>query len=193
MDETHIPVEAFLTSPYLQTTAVLPDPNQYIYLTQPPENQGRIEHSFIKVGGSFMVGGAIGLLRGFFEGQNAALGQRKYIRNTIIINYMVKRSTLANSLGLITLIYAGVEALLNETELSKVDEVKQVAAGTTTGLLYQSAEGFRKSLLGGLVGLSLSSLAVAWTIKGRLHDTYEDLLRKIPKGKLSRESLECEE
>ncbi|XP_063702619.1 mitochondrial import inner membrane translocase subunit Tim23 [Culicoides brevitarsis] len=156
-------------SPYLNY-----DPRYLNNISQPefifPEGaskqRGRFELAFAQIGSSVMIGAAIGGAAGLYNGVRATAlaGQTGQIRRTQLLNHVMKQgSATANTLGTLTVMYSAFGVLFSWAR-GEDDEINTVLAGTATGLLYKSTSGLRRCLVGGGVGLALTSAYVLWNL-----------------------------
>lgn len=90
-----------------------------------------------------------------------------------MLNYITKRgSASANTLGVVALMYSGLGWIFCHARGGQEDELNTVAAATVTGLLYKSTAGLKKCAMGGVVGLALSGLYVAFASRDMIKDKY---------------------
>ncbi|XP_045596627.1 mitochondrial import inner membrane translocase subunit Tim23 [Procambarus clarkii] len=155
---------------YLQTTQP-----EFIALEGASQKRGRFELAFSQIGGSCLLGAGVGGAQGLYGGiqETAAAGHTGKIRRTQLLNCLMKRgSASANTLGVVAFMYSGLGCLLYYARGSHEDEVNTVGAATMTGLLYKSTAGLRKCAMGGLVGLGLSAVYIAFSSRDKLKDQY---------------------
>lgn len=117
---------------------------------------------------SVMIGAGIGGVAGFYNGIKAAnlAQQTGKLRRTQLINHVMKQgSATANTLGTIAVLYSAFGVLLSLAR-GEDDEANTIVAGAATGLMYKSTAGLRKCMIGGGVGLALSSLWVLYNVAG---------------------------
>jgi len=168
LGSTPAPSRSIIPSPYLNY-----DP-RYLQQSQPefifPEGaskqRGRFELAFSQIGSSVMIGAGIGGVAGFYNGIRATnlAQQTGKLRRTQLLNHVMKQgSATANTLGTIAVLYSAFGVLLSWTR-GEDDELNTIAAGGATGLMYKSTAGLKKCVLGGGVGLALSSLWVLYSI-----------------------------
>ncbi|XP_076075639.1 mitochondrial import inner membrane translocase subunit Tim23-like [Mytilus galloprovincialis] len=125
--------------------------------------RGRFEMAFAQIGGSIFAGGAAGGMNGIYTGYREIKGATDMstaVKRTQMLNFIGKRGAAsAQSVGVIALLYSlfGVGLQLARGE---DDEYNTITAVTATGLLYKSAGGLRKSLIGGGVGLGIAAAYV---------------------------------
>lgn len=115
-----------------------------------------------------MIGAGIGGVAGFYNGIKAAnlAQQTGKLRRTQLINHVMKQgSATANTLGTIAVLYSAFGVLLSLAR-GEDDEANTIVAGAATGLMYKSTAGLRKCMIGGGVGLALSSLWVLYNVAG---------------------------
>lgn len=115
-----------------------------------------------------MIGAGIGGVAGFYNGIRATnlAQQAGKLRRTQILNHVMKQgSATANTLGSIAVLYSAFGVLLSWAR-GEDDEINTVAAGVTTGLFYKSTAGLKKCVIGGGVGLALSSMYVLYNELG---------------------------
>ncbi|XP_024938435.1 mitochondrial import inner membrane translocase subunit Tim23 isoform X2 [Cephus cinctus] len=153
-------------SPYLNF-----DPS-YLPATQPefifPEGavkqRGRFELAFSQIGAACIIGAGVGGANGFYKGLKATTlaGQTGKLRRTQLINHVMKHgSSLANTLGVVSVMYSGFGVLLSWVRGTD-DSLNTLAAASATGMLFKSTAGLRKCALGGGVGLGIASLYCLW-------------------------------
>lgn len=141
---------------------------RYLNISQPefifPEGaakqRGRFELAFAQIGASAMAGASIGGAAGLYNGMRATAlaNQTGKLRRTQLLNHVMKQgSATANTLGTLAVMYAAFGTLLQYGR-GEDDDVNTVIAGTVTGLFYKSTSGLRRCLVGGGVGLALTSL-----------------------------------
>lgn len=160
------------TSPYLNF-----DPGyvpisqpEFIFLDGNNKQRGRFELAFGQIGGSCMVGAAIGGATGFYNGFKATTlaGETGKLRQTQILNHIMKKgSATANTLGSIAVIYSAFGVILSWARGAD-DDFNTMAAATATGFLYKSTAGLRKCGMGACVGLGLSAVFALWNSKDKL-------------------------
>lgn len=78
---------------------------------------------------------------------------------------MKQGSATANTLGSLAVLYSAFGVLLSWAR-GEDDEINTIAAGAATGLFYKSTAGLKKCMIGGGVGLALSSLYVLYNVSG---------------------------
>lgn len=185
------PSRSALSSPYLNY-----DPRyfqkaqpEFIFPEGASKQRGRFELAFSQIGSrwgfvwcksrkkihelsfpfrSVMIGAGIGGVAGFYNGIKAAnlAQQTGKLRRTQLINHVMKQgSATANTLGTIAVLYSAFGVLLSLAR-GEDDEANTIVAGAATGLMYKSTAGLRKCMIGGGVGLALSSLWVLYNVAG---------------------------
>lgn len=115
-----------------------------------------------------MIGAGIGGVAGFYNGIKATnlAQQTGKLRRTQLLNHVMKQgSATANTFGTIAVLYSAFGVLLSLAR-GEDDEFNTIAAGGATGLMYKSTAGLRKCMIGGGVGLALSSLWVLYNVAG---------------------------
>lgn len=113
-----------------------------------------------------MIGAGIGGVAGFYNGIRATnlAQQTGVLRRTQLLNHVMKQgSATANTMGSIAVLYSAFGVLLSWAR-GEDDEINTVAAGVATGLFYKSTAGLKKCMIGGGVGLALSSLYVLYNV-----------------------------
>lgn len=113
-----------------------------------------------------MIGAGIGGVAGFYNGIRATnlAQQTGVLRRTQLLNHVMKQgSATANTMGSIAVLYSAFGVLLSWAR-GEDDEINTVAAGVATGLFYKSTGGLKKCMIGGGVGLALSSLYVLYNV-----------------------------
>lgn len=124
--------------------------------------------AFSQIGSSVMIGAGIGGVAGFYNGIKATnlAQQTGKLRRTQLLNHVMKQgSATANTFGTIAVLYSSFGVLLQWVR-GEDDEINTIAAGGMTGLMYKSTVGLKKCMIGGGVGLALSSIYVLYTMAG---------------------------
>lgn len=102
-----------------------------------------------------VVGGGRGLVEGV-RGMEAT--DTSKLRLNRILNASGRRGRQAgNMLGILGLLYAGSESLINHYR-GEDDMLNQIAAGLATGTLYKAAAGPRTAVIAGAVGGATAAL-----------------------------------
>ena len=143
---------------------------EFIFLDGSSKQRGRFELAFGQIGGSCMVGAAIGGANGFYNGLKATTlaGQTGKLRRTQMLNHIMKKgSATANTLGSIAVIYSAFGVILSWARGTD-DDLNTIAAATATGCLYKSTAGLRKCGMGAAIGLGLSALFALWNSKDKI-------------------------
>lgn len=141
---------------------------EFIFPEGASKQRGRFELAFSQIGSSVMIGAGIGGVAGFYNGIKATnlAQQTGKLRRTQLLNHVMKQgSATANTFGTIAVLYSAFGVLLSLAR-GEDDEFNTIAAGGATGLMYKSTAGLRKCMIGGGVGLALSSLWVLYNIAG---------------------------
>lgn len=113
-----------------------------------------------------MVGAGVGGAAGLYNGirATALANQTGKLRRTQLLNHVMKQgSATANTLGTLAVMYSAFGTLLQYGR-GEDDDINTVVAGAATGLLYKSTSGLRRCLIGGGVGLALTSLYCIATV-----------------------------
>ncbi|XP_018331158.1 mitochondrial import inner membrane translocase subunit Tim23 [Agrilus planipennis] len=145
---------------------------EFIFLDGGSKQRGRFELAFGQIGGSCMLGAAVGGATGFFNGLKATTlaGETGKLRRTQMLNHIMKKgSATANTLGSIAVIYSAFGVFLSWARGAD-DDLNTIVAATATGCLYKSTAGLRKCGIGGAVGLGLSCLYALWNSRDKLSD-----------------------
>lgn len=160
---------------------------EFIFPEGASKQRGRFELAFAQIGSSVMVGASIGGAAGLYNGLRATAlaGQTGKLRRTQLLNHVMKQgSATANTLGTLAVMYSAFGVLFSWAR-GDDDEVNTVLAGGATGLLYKSSgkvlilflrspqivyrispvsAGLRRCMIGGGVGLAVTSLYVLWNL-----------------------------
>lgn len=156
-------------SPYLNYDArYLQAQPEFIFPEGASKQRGRFELAFSQIGSSAMIGACIGGAGGLYNGINATrlANQSGKLRRTQLLNHVMKQgAATANTFGTIAVMYSAFGVLLQYGR-GEDDEINTIAAGGATGLLYKSSAGLRKCVIGGGIGLALTSLYVLWSVAG---------------------------
>ncbi|XP_017877870.1 mitochondrial import inner membrane translocase subunit Tim23 isoform X2 [Ceratina calcarata] len=161
-------------SPYINFDPAFLPPQQpeYIFPEGAVKQRGRMELAFSQIGGACIsgavVGGAVGLYRGIKA--TSLADQTGKLRRTQLINHMMKGgASLANTLGVISVMYSSFGILFSWVRGTD-DSFNTLAAATGTGMIYKSMNGLRKSVLGGCVGLGVASIFCLWNSRETLRE-----------------------
>ncbi|XP_066148909.1 mitochondrial import inner membrane translocase subunit Tim23 [Euwallacea fornicatus] len=162
------------SSPYLNfDPGYIPQAQpEFIFLDGGSKQRGRFELAFGQIGGSCMVGAALGGVSGFYNGLKATTlaGQTGKLRRTQLINHIMKKgSATANTFGSVAVIYSAFGVFLSWARGTD-DDLNTITAATATGLLYKSTAGLKRCGMGGAIGLGASMLYAFWNNKDRLSD-----------------------
>ncbi|XP_052865906.1 mitochondrial import inner membrane translocase subunit Tim23 [Anopheles cruzii] len=153
-------------SPYLNyDSRYLQAQPEFIFPEGASKQRGRFELAFSQIGSSAMAGACIGGMGGLYNGFSSTklANQTGKLRRTQLLNHVMKQgAATANTLGTIAVMYSAFGVLLQWTR-GEDDDINTIAAGGATGLLYKSSAGLRKCVLGGGIGLALTSLYVLWS------------------------------
>ncbi|CAH1181382.1 unnamed protein product [Phyllotreta striolata] len=160
------------SSPYLNfDPGYIPQTQpEFIFLDGASKQRGRFELAFGQIGGSCMIGAALGGASGFYSGLKATTlaGQTGKLRRTQLINHIMKKgSATANTFGSVAVIYSAFGVILSWARGAD-DDLNTIAAATATGCLYKSTAGLRRCGLGGAVGLGASVLYAIWNNRDKL-------------------------
>ncbi|XP_076389317.1 translocase of inner mitochondrial membrane 23 [Megachile rotundata] len=159
-------------SPYLNFDPAHLPPSQpeYIFPEGAAKQRGRFELAFSQIGAACIIGAGIGGATGLYRGMKATAlaGQTGKLRRTQLINHVMKSgSALANTFGIVSVMYSGFGVLLSWARGTD-DSVNTLIAATGTGILFKSTTGLRKCALGGCVGLGIASLYCLWNNRDAL-------------------------
>jgi len=145
---------------------------EFIFPEGASRQRGRFELAFSQIGGSVICGAGVGGTTGLYMGlrETALAGHTGKLRRTQLLNYIGKQGGVyGNSVGVLALMYSGFGVLYSWLR-GVDDEFNTLAAGTSTGLLYKSAAGFRKCGAGGAVGFGIAAAYCLWSSRGNLSD-----------------------
>ncbi|XP_076628359.1 translocase of inner mitochondrial membrane 23 isoform X1 [Colletes latitarsis] len=154
-------------SPYLNFDPAYLPPSQpeYIFPEGVSKQRGRFELAFSQIGAACITGAGIGGATGLYRGIKATslAGQTGKLRRTQLINHVMKSgSSLANTFGIVSVMYSGFGVILSWARGTD-DSLNTLAAATATGMLFKSTTGLRKCALGGCIGLGLASIYCLWS------------------------------
>ncbi|XP_063985242.1 mitochondrial import inner membrane translocase subunit Tim23-like isoform X2 [Diachasmimorpha longicaudata] len=175
-DDLNIPVtsQQGLTplSPYLNfDPSYLPNSQpEFIFPEGAVKQRGRFELAFSQIGAACILGAGFGGATGFYRGLKATTlaGQTGKLRRTQLINHVMKNgASVANTLGVVTVMYSGFGVLLQWVRGTD-DFVNTLTAATATGILFKSTSGARRCAIGGGVGLGLAALYCLWNSRETL-------------------------
>lgn len=164
-----VPLSPYLNFDPSYITATQPE---YIFPEGAVKQRGRFELAFSQIGAACIAGAGIGGGTGFYRGIKATsiAGQTGKLRRTQLINHVMKSgSSLANTLGIVSVMYSGFGVFLSWARGTD-DSVNTLAAAAATGMLFKSTTGWRKCALGGCVGLGIASVYCLWTSREALSE-----------------------
>ncbi|XP_057425260.1 mitochondrial import inner membrane translocase subunit TIM23-2 [Lotus japonicus] len=132
-----------------------------------PEEAARTHRSWgdnlqFYTGSAYLAGAIIGGSRGTVEGLKAAeIGESLKVRLSRVLNSGGQGGRrLGNSLGVLGLIFAGLESGMIHLR-GRDDLVNSAVAGLGTGALYRAAAGPRSAAIAGAIGGIAAAAAVA--------------------------------
>ncbi|XP_017757247.1 PREDICTED: mitochondrial import inner membrane translocase subunit Tim23 isoform X1 [Eufriesea mexicana] len=154
-------------SPYLNFDPAYLPPSQpeYIFPEGAAKQRGRFELAFTQIGAACIIGAGIGGTTGFYRGIKATslANQTGKLRRTQLINHVMKNgSSLANTFGIVSVMYSGFGVILSWARGTD-DSLNTLAAATGTGMLFKSTTGLKKCALGGCIGLGIASMYCLWS------------------------------
>ncbi|XP_057669206.1 mitochondrial import inner membrane translocase subunit Tim23 isoform X2 [Diorhabda carinulata] len=160
------------SSPYLNfDPGYIPQTQpEFIFLDGASKQRGRFELAFGQIGGSCMIGAALGGASGFYNGLKASTlaGQTGKLRRTQLLNHIMKKGgATANTFGSVAVIYSAFGVILSWAR-GNDDDLNTVVAATATGCLYKSTAGLKKCGLGGAIGFGLSTAYALWNNREKL-------------------------
>ncbi|KAJ8919900.1 hypothetical protein NQ315_006429 [Exocentrus adspersus] len=160
------------SSPYLNyDPGYIPQTQpEFIFLDGASKQRGRFELAFGQIGGSCMIGAALGGATGFYNGLKATTlaGQTGKLRRTQMINHIMKKgSATANTCGSVAVIYSAFGVFLSWARGTD-DDLNTIIAATATGFLYKSTAGLKRCGLGGAIGLGVSTLYAFWNSRDKI-------------------------
>ncbi|XP_037547099.1 mitochondrial import inner membrane translocase subunit Tim23 [Nematolebias whitei] len=147
-------------SPYLNVDPryLVQDTDEFILPMGANKIRGRFELAFFAIGGSCLVGAALGVVNGLRMGlmETRDMAWSKP-RNVQILNMVTRQgASWANTLGSVALLY-GVFGVAIEKARGAEDDLNTIAAGTLAGSLFKSSGGLKSAARGGIAGLALAS------------------------------------
>ena len=112
---------------------------------------------FLNTGGVYLFGIATAGLYGAGEGWRKAAGMKGKIRLNSLLNHSAMRgSRLGNALGVLAVIFSGVEALADKYHVADLvgghEWASPISAAVATGALYRCTHGPKAMALAGLTG-----------------------------------------
>lgn len=142
--------------------------SDFIFPEGASHQRGRFELAFSQIGGSVFLGGAVGGVRGFYNGLRETKELTGPVKRTQMLNFITKRgASMAQAVGVVALMYSIFGVVISKVRGAD-DELNTLAAGTATGLLYKSSAGWRAGLKAGGVGLGLSAVYCLLTSRDRI-------------------------
>lgn len=165
-----------ISSPYLNfdPAYITPNSSDFIMPEGASAQRGRFELAFSQIGGSVLVGGAIGGVNGLYSGITNTKELAGAIKRTQVLNYVAKQGAAsAQGLGIIALMYSAFGVVIGWGRGTE-DELNTMTAATATGLLYKSSSGWKKCLRGGAIGLGLAAAYCALTSRERVKSMISD-------------------
>ncbi|GAB6028551.1 hypothetical protein CHUAL_002694 [Chamberlinius hualienensis] len=154
-------------SPYLNVDPSFLNGPEFIFPEGASRHRGRFELAFSQIGGSVITGGILGGANGIYRGliETSAAGFTGGVKRTQMLNIITKQG--ASSANLLAVMYSAFGCALSALRGTD-DELNTLTAATATGLLFKSTAGWKRSAIGGAVGLSLASIYCFWTSKDRI-------------------------
>ncbi|EZA56609.1 Mitochondrial import inner membrane translocase subunit Tim23 [Ooceraea biroi] len=157
-------------SPYLNfDPSYLPvSQPEFIFPAGAVKQRGRFELAFSQIGAACIVGAGIGGASGLYRGIKATsiAGETGKLRRTQLINHVMKGgANMANSLGVITIMYtcAGIGLTwLRGTD----DSFNTVAAAAASATVFRSPAGIRKAGFAGAIAAGVAVLYCIWNNGG---------------------------
>ncbi|XP_011154799.1 mitochondrial import inner membrane translocase subunit Tim23 isoform X2 [Harpegnathos saltator] len=151
------------------------DPS-YLPISQPefifPEGavkqRGRLELAFGQIGAACILGAGIGGASGLYRGIKATTiaGETGKLRRTQLINHVMKGgANMANSLGVITIMYtcAGIGITwIRGTD----DSLNTIGAAAASAALFRSAAGVRKAGFASAIAAGVATMYCIWNNGG---------------------------
>ncbi|KAL6421972.1 hypothetical protein ACFW04_010819 [Cataglyphis niger] len=141
---------------------------EFIFPDGALKQRGRFELAFSQIGAACITGAGIGGTSGLYRGIKATsiAGETGKLRRTQLINYVMKGgASMANSLGVITIMYtcAGIGLTwLRGTD----DSFNTVAAAATSAMVFRSPAGVRKAGIAGAIAAGVAVIYCAWNNGG---------------------------
>lgn len=174
--DTKLPSMSSPISPYLSFDPAYLPPSQpeFIFPEGAVKQRGRFELAFSQIGAVCIAGAGIGGVSGLYRGVKATslAGQTGKPRRTQLINHVMKSgSSLANTLGIVSVMYSGFGVLLSWARGTD-DALNTLAAATATGMLFKSTTGLRRCALSGAVGFGIASIYCLWNNR----DTFSEMM-----------------
>ncbi|XP_058804294.1 mitochondrial import inner membrane translocase subunit Tim23 isoform X2 [Phymastichus coffea] len=153
-------------SPYLNYDPVYFPPSQpeFIFPEGAVKQRGRFELAFSQIGAACIAGAGIGGATGFYKGLKATTlaGQTGKLRRTQMINHVMKHgSSLANTFGVVTVMYSGFGVLFSWARGTD-DSINTLAAASATGMLFKSTAGLKRCVIGGGIGFGIAAAICLW-------------------------------
>ncbi|XP_014238243.1 mitochondrial import inner membrane translocase subunit Tim23 isoform X2 [Trichogramma pretiosum] len=153
-------------NPYFNYDPVYFPPSQpeFIFPEGAVKQRGRFELAFSQIGAACIIGAGLGGANGFYKGLKATTlaGEVGKLRRTQMINHVMKNgSSLANTFGVVTLMYSGFGVILSWARGTD-DSINTVAAATATGMLFKSTAGLKRCAVGGGIGLGIAAAYCLW-------------------------------
>ncbi|KAJ8669663.1 hypothetical protein QAD02_000922 [Eretmocerus hayati] len=161
-------------SPYLNYDPVYLPPSQpeFIFPEGAVKQRGRFELAFSQIGAACVLGAGLGGANGFYRGLKTTTlaGQTGKLRRTQMINHVMKHgSSLANTFGVVTLMYSGFGVMLSWARGSD-DSLNTLAAASATGMLFKSTAGLKRCAIGGSIGFGLAAAYCLWNSRDALSE-----------------------
>jgi len=166
-------------SPYLnidpQFLTYNNDGSEFVFANESSKRRGWGERMFSGIGMSYMTGITIGGVWGTMEGLRNPDGSTFKLRLNSVLNGCTRRGPfLANSLGVVALMYGCTNAAFEKIR-GVEDDYNMAVAAVTTGMLFKSTGGPRAIAISGAVGGGLALLYYScdklWNNRGQTWST----------------------
>ncbi|XP_014474932.1 PREDICTED: mitochondrial import inner membrane translocase subunit Tim23 isoform X2 [Dinoponera quadriceps] len=141
---------------------------EFIFPDGAVKQRGRFELAFGQIGAACIIGAGIGGATGLYRGIKATsiAGETGKLRRTQLINHVMKGgANMANSLGVITIMYTC--AGMGITWIRGTDDsFNTVGAAAASAALFRSAAGVRKAGFAAAIAAGVATIYSVWNNGG---------------------------
>lgn len=130
---------------------------EFVFPTDSKKKRSWGEQMFSGIGTSYLCGITIGGSWGLYEGLRNPDGKTFKLRLNSVLNGCTRRGPfVANSLGIIALMYSSFDALIAKAR-GEEDAFNSIGAAVATGMVFKSTAGIRPIAIAGALGGTLAT------------------------------------
>jgi len=130
---------------------------EFVFPTDHKKRRQWNERMFSGIGTSYLLGISTGGAFGLYEGLKNPEGKTFKLRLNSVLNGCTRRGPfLANSLGIIALMYCSLDSLIEKVR-GEEDQFNSIGAAAAAGMIFKSTAGVRPVAIAGAIGGSLAA------------------------------------